>query len=94
MSQLPEEEMKKSLRKYSRIEQFKVSSLILEQLKKVTTWNIDHMHLFHNFTQISKFFWLDISKFYSNLILTKIENGLHFLEIYEKLSEIPVKGMH
>lgn len=59
---------------------------IMEQLKKVTNWNIDHDKLFKELINISLFLEIDVKVIYKMIILDKIENGLTFIEIYSKLS--------
>jgi hypothetical protein len=54
MSQLSQE-AKNSLKKYSMLEQMKISDFLLDQFKRVIDWNIDHMDLFAKLNNISQY---------------------------------------
>lgn len=93
LAQAPEEQ-RKPLRKYSTLEQMKAGDLLLEQLKRVIDWDINHLELFYNLMKIIPGLWLDLDKIYKTFLLMKVDNGLHFVEIIEKLMDVPVKGFH
>lgn len=72
----------------------KGGDLLLEQLQRVIDWDINHIELFYNLMKIIPGLWLDLDKIYKTFLLMKVDNGLHFVEILEKLLEVPSKGFH
>lgn len=72
----------------------KAGDILLEQFKRVFNWDINHLELFHNLMKIIPGLWLDLNKIYKTFLLLKVDNGLHFVEILEKVSEVPVRGIH
>ena len=72
----------------------KAGDVLLEQFKRVIDWDINHLELFHNLMKIVPGLWLDLNKIYKTFLLMKVDNGLHFVDILEKVAEFPVKGFH
>ena len=72
----------------------KAGDILLEQLKRVIDWDINHLELFQNLMKIISGFWLDLDKIYKTFLLMKVDNGLQFVEILEKLLDVPTKRFH